>query len=156
MDQLLQNTGNAGNSLRNKAQASQVVSGQLAANAQIRPSILCKPIFLDIFLDIRLEVRVGSSQKRAIQNYRSRLSKRGLARFEVLGRDADRDLIRSLAKRLTEDTPEASELRAAVSKSISGDAPKSGGILAALRRSPLVGADLDLSRPREKGRKVDL
>jgi len=26
--------------------------------------------------------------------------------------------------------------------------------LAALRRSPLVGADLDLARPREKGRKV--
>ena len=30
---------------------------------------------------------MGNSQKRAIQNYRSRLSKRGLARFEVLGLD---------------------------------------------------------------------
>jgi hypothetical protein len=74
----------------------------------------------------------------------------------VLGRDADRDLIRSFAKRLAEDTPEASELRAAVSKSIAGAPPKPGGILAALRRSPLVGADLDVSRPREKGRKVEL
>ena len=99
---------------------------------------------------------MGSSQKRAIQNYRSRLGKRGLARFEVLGRDADRDLIRSLARRLSEDTPEASELRATVSKSIAGDPPKPGGILAALRRSPLVNAELDLSRPREEGRKVDL
>lgn len=99
---------------------------------------------------------MGSSQKRAIQNYRSRLNKRGLARFEVLGRDADRDLIRSLARRLCENTPEASELRAAVSKSIAGDPPKLGGILAALRRSPLVSAELDLSRPREEGRKVDL
>ena len=97
-----------------------------------------------------------SSQKRAIQNYRSRLGERGLARFEVLAKDTDRDLIRSLARRLSEDTPEASELRAAVSKSIGGDPPKFGGILAALRRSPLVDAELDLSRPREEGRKVDL
>lgn len=44
------------------------------------------------------EVTMGSSQKRAIRNCRSRLSERGLARFEVLGRDADRDFIRSLAR----------------------------------------------------------
>jgi hypothetical protein len=104
----------------------------------------------------KLEVTMGSSQKRAIQNYRSRLSERGLARFEVLGRDADRDLIRSLARRLAEDGPDASRLRAAVSQTITGEPPKKGGILAALRRSPLVGADLDLSRPREEGRKVEI
>jgi hypothetical protein len=98
------------------------------------------------------EVTMGSSQKRAIQNYRSRLGERGLARFDVLGRDTDRDLIRSVARRLSEDTPEASELRATISKSIAGEPPKPGGILAALRRSPLVGTDLDLSRPRDKGR----
>ena len=97
-----------------------------------------------------------SSQKRAIQNYRSRLSERGLARFEVLGRNADRDLIRSLARRLAEDGPDASSLRAAVSQTITGEPPKKGGILAALLRSPLVGADLNLSRPREEGRKVEI
>jgi len=102
------------------------------------------------------EATVGSSQKRAIQNYRSRLSERGLARFEVLGRDADRDLIRSLARRLAEDGPDASRLRAAVSQTMSGEPPKKGGILAALRRSPLVGADLDLTRPREEGRKIQI
>nr|WP_203566285.1 hypothetical protein [Aurantimonas aggregata] len=79
-----------------------------------------------------------------------------MARFEVLGRDADRDLIRSLARRLAEDGPDASRLRAAVSQTIAGEPPKKGGILAALRRSPLVGADLDLSRPREEGRKVEI
>jgi hypothetical protein len=103
-----------------------------------------------------LEVPVGNAQKRAIQNYRARLGERGLARFEVLGRDTDRDLIRSLARRLAEDTPEASELRAAVSSSVAGETPQLGGILAALRRSPLVGADLNLHRSREGGRKVDL
>jgi len=73
----------------------------------------------------------------------------------VLGRDGDRELIRSLARRLAEDTPEASALRAAVSRSID-EPPRKGGILAALRRSPLVGADLDLARAREEGRRVDL
>ncbi|WP_316399232.1 hypothetical protein [Bradyrhizobium sp. 33ap4] len=98
---------------------------------------------------------MSKAQRRAIQNYRSRLGKRGLARFEVLGRDADRDLIRSIARRLAEDTPEASELRATVRKSIAGEPPCKGGIFAALRRSPLVGADLDLTRSRE-GRKVKI
>lgn len=99
---------------------------------------------------------MGNSQRRAIQNYRSRLSERGLARFEVLGRDTDRDLIRSLARRLAEDSTDASRLRAMVGQAIAGETAKKGGILAALRRSPLVGADLDFDRPREQGRKVDL
>ena len=99
---------------------------------------------------------VSSSQKRAIQNYRSRLSARGLARFEVLGLDADRELIRSLARRLAEEGPDAKRLRASVSQTITGEPPKKGGILAALRRSPLVGADLDLTRSREERRKADI
>jgi hypothetical protein len=96
------------------------------------------------------------AQKRALRNYRTRLAKRGMARFEVLGLDADRDLIRSLAKRLAEDDPEAARIRAAVSRTVGGEPPKKGGILAALRRSPLVGADLDFVRSREAGRKVEL
>jgi hypothetical protein len=81
---------------------------------------------------------VGNSQNRAIQNYRSRLTERGLAR------------------RLAEDGPDASRLRAAVSQTIAGEPPKRGGIMAALRRSPLVGADLDLTRPREEGRETEI
>jgi hypothetical protein len=99
---------------------------------------------------------MGNSQRRALQNYRSRLSERGLARFEVLGRDSDRDLIRSLARRLAEDSAEASRLRAIVGQAVAGEPPRKGGLLAALRRSPLVGADLNLSRQPEEGRKVDL
>jgi hypothetical protein len=99
---------------------------------------------------------MGDSQKRAIQNYRSRLSERGLARFEVLGRESDRDLIRSLARRLADDGPDAARIRATVNQTIAGAPPKTGGILAALRRSPLVGADLDLGRSHVGGRKIDL
>jgi hypothetical protein len=99
---------------------------------------------------------MGNSQKRAIQNYRARLSERGLARFEVLGRESDRGLIRSLARLLADDGPVAVRIRATVHQTISGEPPKTGGILAALRRSPLVGADLDLSRSHVEGRKIDL
>jgi hypothetical protein len=97
-----------------------------------------------------------TAQKRALRNYRNRLVKRGMARFEVLGLDADRALIRTLARRLAEDDPDAVRIRAAVSRTVTGESPKKGGILAALRRSPLVGADLNLARPRDTGRKIDL
>jgi hypothetical protein len=114
---------------------------------------------LDIYLDIILDLGVhmtDSAQKKALRNYRTRLAKRGIARFEVLGLDADRDLIRSLAKRLAEDDAEAARIRAAVRQTMGGEPPSKGGILAALRRSPLVGADLTLARSHEAGRKVDL
>jgi hypothetical protein len=95
-------------------------------------------------------------QKRAIRNYRNRLAARGMARFEVLGLDADRELIRALARRLAQDGPAAPRIRAKISQTLAGEAPAKGRILEALRRSPLVGVELDLQRTREPGRKVDL
>ena len=96
------------------------------------------------------------SQKRALANYRRRISERGMARFEVLGLSTDRTLIRSLAKRLAQNDQEAARIRATVGRTIAGTAPQKGGILDALRRSPLVGAGLGYKRSREAGRKVDL
>ena len=95
-------------------------------------------------------------QKRALNRYRKRLSQRGMARFEVLGLDADRDLIRSLARRLADNGPDSARIRATVRLTISAEQSKKGDILNALRRSPLVGADLDLNRPVTLGRRVDL
>jgi len=97
-----------------------------------------------------------TSQKRALRNYRKRLKQRGMARFEVLGSDADRELIRSLARRLADTGPYSARIRATVRRTVSGEPPNKGGILNALRRSPLVGADLNLKRPLKTGRKVDL
>jgi hypothetical protein len=97
-----------------------------------------------------------TSQKRALNNYRKRLNQRGMARFEVLGLDVDRELIRSLARRLADNGPDSARIRAAVHRAVSGEPPRKGGILNALRRSPLVGADLNLKRPVMAGRKVDL
>ncbi len=96
------------------------------------------------------------AQKTALKTYRSRLRARGLARFDVLGLDRDRDLIRTLARRLAEEGAESARLRAAVAQAIAGEPPRTGGILAALRRSPLVGAELDLTRDVNYGRNVDL
>jgi hypothetical protein len=87
---------------------------------------------------------------------RSRLTQRGLARFEVLGLDADREMIRTLARRLAEGGAQAAQVRDIVTRTISCEPPKTGGILAALRRSPLVGADVTVKRPRDAGRQVDL
>ena len=95
------------------------------------------------------------AQKRAIKNYRSRLRRRGIARFEVLGLESDRDLLRSLAKKLAQDDQEANRIRLEVMRTVS-DAPAKGGIVAALRRSPLVGADLIMERPAVAGRRIDL
>ena len=94
-------------------------------------------------------------QKRALTNYRKRLNQRGMARFEVLGRDTDCELIRSLARRLAGDDPDSARIRATVRGAIAEEGPKKGGILNALRRSPLVGVDLDFKRPMTPGRRVD-
>ena len=77
-------------------------------------------------------------------------------RLELQALETDRGLIRRLARELTEEGPGARELRRTLQQAVSGEPPRPGGILTALRRSPLVGADLDLTRPREEGRKVDL
>jgi hypothetical protein len=102
------------------------------------------------------ETGMETPQKRALRKYRKQLTERGLARFEVLGLGKDRDLIRALARKLAENGDEAARLRAEIERS-AGDAPRpKGGIWAALRRSPLVGADLDLSREDIGGRAIDL
>lgn len=98
----------------------------------------------------------SSPQIRAIRNYRKRLTQRGLARFEVLGLAADRELIRTLARRLAEDNSEASEARAVLHRTVAANPAAKGNILAALRRSPLVGADLNLVRKQVNRRKIGL
>ena len=99
----------------------------------------------------------NTPQKRAIKNYRSPLRKRGIARFEVLGLESDRHLIRSLAKRLAQNDPDTNRIRMEVMRTVF-HTPKEekGGILAALRRSPLVGAELTIERPFDAGRKINL
>src|SRR5436190_22518243 len=94
-------------------------------------------------------------QKRAIKRYRKRLNELGMARFEVLGLNSDRELIRAVARKLAGSDPDSAGIRAAIRQILSGAQPPKGRILSALRRSPLVGTDLNLSRPVASDRKVD-
>jgi hypothetical protein len=96
------------------------------------------------------------AQKRAVRDYRSRLSKGGLARFEVLGLKADRDLIRAFARHLTEAEPDATSIRDAVNQLMPAPRQRKGRILDALRRSPFAHIDRAYKRTRTSGRKIDL
>ncbi|MBO0661760.1 hypothetical protein J1C48_04160 [Jiella sp. CQZ9-1] len=73
-----------------------------------------------------------------------------MARFEVLGRHEDRDLIQSFAHRLAGDGADAARLRTILDRETVKVPSQTGRILSALRRSPLVGSDLDLSRESEE------
>ncbi|SEH98203.1 hypothetical protein SAMN05216228_101736 [Rhizobium tibeticum] len=48
--------------------------------------------------------------------------------------ESDRELIRALARHLAEEGPDAEEARQTVKTLVEGAPPKTGGILAALRR----------------------
>ncbi len=98
----------------------------------------------------------SAAQKRASANYRRRLGERGMARFEVLGRDSDRELIRTLARRLAENGPQADRLRTIIDNETNTQAPTTGGILRALRNSPLVGANIVAERSLEDDREIEL
>jgi hypothetical protein len=99
---------------------------------------------------------VQASQKRAVENHRRRLVERGINRYEVRGLDKDKQLVRLLAKRLAVDDADAARLRAEMVKQVADQPPTRGGIWAALRRSPLVGADLNLEREVVPPRDIDL
>jgi hypothetical protein len=68
-----------------------------------------------------------------------------MARLEVLARRTDRELIRSLARALSEDDAKANRIHESL-KRLTGGPPSKGRILTALHSSPLVGAELDLTR----------
>ena len=97
-----------------------------------------------------------AAQTRALLNHRRSMRERGMARYEVLGLPGDRELIRALARRLSEDDTDAASLRSEMKRSLGLEPEKRGGVLAALRRSPLVGAEIALTRPFLDGRKADL
>jgi hypothetical protein len=96
------------------------------------------------------------SQRRAVANHRRRLAEHGISRYEVRGLAKDKELVRKLAKRLVADDAEAARLRTEIMKQVSDEPPRRGGIWAALRRSPLVGAELNLEREVVPPRDVDL
>jgi hypothetical protein len=99
---------------------------------------------------------MNASQKRAIASHRHRLNERGLARYEVRGLAQDKELVRELAKRLAAQDADAVRLRKEVARQVFNRPLSGKEIWEALRRSPAVGADLDLTRDVVPERDVDL
>ena len=96
------------------------------------------------------------AQRRAIRSYRARQSKRGIVRFELQALDADRPLLRALARKLVEDGPEAQRIRQSVAGTMGVEPPKAAACWPRCsarrgRRRPRP-----LSRVRDEGRKIDL
>ena len=97
-----------------------------------------------------------AAQKSATGNYCEHPARRRVKRSDVMAPETDRSLTRTLGQRLSEDAPKAAHAQVTAKALAADDSPTRGGIFAALRRSPLVGADLDLSRSRTEGRNIDL
>ncbi len=96
------------------------------------------------------------AQRKALQTYREKLVKRGLIRFELMAPESDRSLLREVAASLTQGGAEADKIRTELKNLCSDHAPSKGGVISALRKSPLVGAKLKIERLKEVGRKVNL
>jgi hypothetical protein len=99
----------------------------------------------------------SEAQRRAVKSFRKRRRKAGVVRFEVAAPARDKELIRGVARRLSEAGPGAEEVRAELRK-LTGESflDEVGGIWRALRESPLVGADVEFPREHGHDRKVDL
>ena len=90
-----------------------------------------------------------------IARRRGRFGDRKLVRYEVRGRWKDKALIRKAAIILARGGADAAYLRREIEYAIDPD-PQGGGIWRALRRSPLVGLDLNLEREFVPPRDIDL
>jgi hypothetical protein len=89
---------------------------------------------------------MNMSQKRALENHWRRLTERGLARYEVHGLEQDKELVRKFANKLVANDLNAVRLRQEVAGRVLMKPLSGKEIWEALRRSPAVGADLDLTR----------
>lgn len=98
---------------------------------------------------------MADAQRRAVENHRRRQRERGVGRFEVRGLEADKELLRAVARRLAEGGAASGELRTTIEAQVSPPATERGGILRALRQSPLVGAHLEVEREVGGGRDID-
>ena len=92
-----------------------------------------------------------ASRKSPVVSYRHRMKRRGFVRLEVQVRMQDVDLLRSVAAALA-DSERAAEARALLRAKFGP--PPADSLKALLAAAPLEG--IDLERPRDTGRDVDL
>jgi hypothetical protein len=90
-------------------------------------------------------------QNKSLAEYRRRLKRRGVVRLKIHVRKEDAPLVRSVVTALSDPSRE-SETRAMLRERFGGS--KATGLKALLVSAPLEG--VDLSRPRDFGRDVEL
>ena len=91
------------------------------------------------------------AQRKAINSFRKRLKRRGMARLEVSVRKDDATLVRNVVRALA--SPEQEQTARALLREHFGSGPAEG-LKSLLAAAPLEG--IDLSRRRDLGRDVDL
>jgi Lon protease-like protein len=82
-----------------------------------------------------------SAQAKASRNYRKRLNAKGMQRFEVVGRVADKALLRALAAEIANDSEQAEKLRRELVKAVH---PANNSVLSVFDRPELRGLDLQI------------
>lgn len=97
----------------------------------------------------------NAAQKIANQNYRKRLSSKGVSRWEVQGLENDKDISRALLKALAKNDNAANEFRQKIQDFVGVKERTGSDLVAALRKAALGGVDLDIIRENDGFRKVD-
>lgn len=83
----------------------------------------------------------ASAQAKASLNYRKRLKEKGMQRFEVVGRVADKALLRAIATEIANDSEQAEKLRRELVKAVN---PANNSVLSVFDRPELRGLDLQI------------
>jgi len=105
-----------------------------------------------IFPEMILEGEtMPNARKTPLDTFRSRQKRHGIVRVEVQVRKEDAALVRSIARALGDPEREA-EARSLLKARFA--VPRATGLKALLASAPLEGIDLD--RPRDLGRAIDL
>jgi hypothetical protein len=100
---------------------------------------------------------MANAQERATKAYRARLDDEGLGRFEMIAPKEDQELLRGLARLMSRDEAKRQMFRRWAAETLGlVQNGRKGGVVAALRKSPLVGVDLDVSRSTDDARDVPL
>ena len=104
------------------------------------------------------EARGSGVGRQMVQAAEAWLRARGVVKAQLLVRETNTQVVSFYERLGFEVTPRVvmAKWLGEQQQAVAGETRQSGGILAALKRSPLDDADLDLTRPREAGRGVDL
>lgn len=99
----------------------------------------------------------SNAQKKANKTYRNRLKANGYATYSITGLVADKELVKSLVKRLSTNDNQALELREKVKEQLADktDEKQIGGFLELLRNAPEGIRDLDLTREHPPFREIN-